>query len=211
MPKIKICGLKRKEDVDFVNTTKPDYIGFVFAGMKRKIDFNTAAKLSSLLDDGIQSIGVFVNDKIENIVNLCKDKTIDLIQLHGDEDETYINELKEKIEKPVIKAIRIPFIFTNEIRKNLASQKICISEGTKADFMLFDSGDGGTGKVFDWNLLREYKKPFFLAGGLNKYNIEEAIKKLNPYCVDLSSGVETDGVKDLNKIVEIIKIVRGVR
>ncbi|GHT10502.1 N-(5'-phosphoribosyl)anthranilate isomerase [Endomicrobiia bacterium] len=200
MPKIKICGLKREEDVSFVNIAKPDYAGFVFAGVKRKIDFNTAVRFRSLLDDTIQSVGVFVNDKIDNIVNLCEGKTIDLVQLHGGEDESYIGRLKERIKKPVVKAVRV-------------KDKI-YSAATKADFMLFDTYSsfeyGGSGKIFDWDLLKEFRNPFFLAGGLNRDNIAEAVKKLNPYCVDLSSGVETNGVKDLNKIIETVKILRSL-
>ena len=200
MPKIKICGLKREEDVSFVNIAKPDYAGFVFAGVKRKIDFNTAARFRSLLDDKIQSIGVFVNDKIDNIINLCEDKIIDLVQLHGGEYESYIGRLKERIKNPVVKAVRV-------------KDKIC-SAATKADFMLFDtyssSEYGGSGKIFDWDLLKECRSPFFLAGGLNKENIAEAVKKVNRYCVDLSSGVETNGVKDLNKIIETVKILRSL-
>jgi phosphoribosylanthranilate isomerase len=200
MPKIKICGLKREEDVSFVNAAKPDYTGFVFAGVKRKIDFNTAAKFRSLLDDKVQSVGVFVNDKIDNIVNLCEDKIINLVQLHGGEDESYIGRLKERIKTPIVKVVRV-------------KDKI-YSAATKADFVLFDayssSEYGGSGKVFDWDLLKECKKPFFLAGGLNKDNVVVAVKKLNPYCVDLSSGVEKNGVKDLNEIIEMVKILRSL-
>jgi phosphoribosylanthranilate isomerase len=199
MPKIKICGLKRKEDIGFVNIAKPDYVGFVFAGVKRKINFIAAAKFRSLLDDGIQSVGVFANDEIDNIVGLCEDKTINLVQLHGGEDESYISRLKKKIKNPIIKAVRV-------------RDKIHDPE-TKADFVLFDTYSsfeyGGIGKVFDWNLFESCKKPFFLAGGLDRDNIANAIKKINPYCVDLSSGVEMDGVKDLNKIVETVNIVRS--
>jgi phosphoribosylanthranilate isomerase len=202
MPKIKICGLKREEDVSFVNAAKPDYAGFVFAGVKRKIDFNTAAKFRYLLDDKVQSVGVFVNDKIDNIVNLCEDKTINLVQLHGGEGESYICRLKERIKNPIVKVVRV-------------KDKI-YSVVTKADFVLFDTYSsseceyGGSGKVFDWDLLKEYRKPFFLAGGLNKGNIVAAVKKMNPYCVDLSSGVEKNGVKDLNEIVEMVKILRSL-
>ncbi len=200
MPKIKICGLKREADVSFVNVTSPDYAGFVFAGVKRKIDFNTAAKFRSLLDDKVQSVGIFVNDKIDNIVDLCEDKIISLVQLHGGEDESYIGRLKKRIKNPVVKVVRV-------------KDKI-YGVATEADFVLFDtysnSEHGGSGKVFDWDLLKECRKPFFLAGGLNKDNIVAAVKKLNPYCVDLSSGVETDGVKDLNKIIDMVKILRSL-
>ncbi|MCA6071736.1 MAG: phosphoribosylanthranilate isomerase [Endomicrobium sp.] len=198
MSKIKICGLKRLEDINFVNVAKPDYVGFVFAGMKRKIDFNTAAKFKSLLDSNMQVVGVFVNEPLDNIVGLCEDKIIDLVQPHGDEDEFYISKLKEKVKQPIIKVVRV-------------KEKICYIN-TKADFTLFDTRSnfeyGGGGKVFDWNLIKGYKKPFFIAGGLNKDNIEKALTELKPYCVDLSSGVETNGVKDLKKIKEVIEIIR---
>ncbi|MDR1122604.1 MAG: phosphoribosylanthranilate isomerase [Endomicrobium sp.] len=198
MVKIKICGLKREEDINFVNIARPDYIGFVFAGEKRKIDFNIATKLKSLLNKKIQTVGVFVNSDMESIVSLCKDCVINLVQLHGDEDEFYISKLKEKIKQPIIKAIRV-------------KEKI-YSINIKADFVLFDTYTnfeyGGCGKVFDWNLVKEYKQSFFLAGGLNKDNIENALTELNPYCVDLSSGVERNGVKDLNKIKEVVQIIR---
>jgi phosphoribosylanthranilate isomerase len=198
MTKIKICGLKREEDIDFINIAKPNYVGFVFAGEKRKIDFNTAAKLKSLLNKEIQAVGVFVNANIEDIINLCRDCIIDVVQLHGYEDEFYISKLKEKIKQAIIKVIRV-------------EEKIC-NINTKADFVLFDTHTdfeyGDSGKVFNWSLIREYKKPFFLAGGLNKNNIKKALTELKPYCVDLSSGVEAGGIKDLNKIKEIIQIVR---
>ncbi|GHT70602.1 N-(5'-phosphoribosyl)anthranilate isomerase [Endomicrobiia bacterium] len=198
MTKIKICGLKREEDIGFVNIAKPDYVGFVFAGEKRKIDFNTATKLKSLLNKEIQTVGVFVNIDVDNILNLCRDCIIDLVQLHGDEDEIYISKLKEKVKQPIIKVVRV--------KEKIRDIK------TKANFTLFDMYNnfeyGGCGKVFDWNLIRQYKQPFFLAGGLNKDNIEKALTELKPYCIDLSSGVETDGIKDLNKIKEIIQIVR---
>jgi phosphoribosylanthranilate isomerase len=192
--KIKICGLKRKEDIEYVNLAKPDYAGFVFAGVKRKIDFKTAARLRSLLNKNIESVGVFVNEPIENISAFCKDKIIDIIQLHGDEDGQYIDALRRKVGNEIIKAVKI-------------QQGIMSEDISKADFILFDS-DAGCGKTFDWNLIQGYDKPFFLAGGLNKDNMEKALKTLNPYCVDLSSGVETDGVKDFGKISEIVKIVR---
>ena len=198
MIKIKICGLKREEDIKYVNAAKPDYAGFVFAGTKRKISFEEAAKFKSFLDKDIKSVGVFVNEKIDNITMLCADNVIDFVQLHGDEDEAYIYRLKERINKPVIKAVRI-------------KHKVQDFD-TKADFVLFDtyaSGEyGGTGKTFEGKLIQEYKKPFFIAGGINAKNVTEIIKDLNPYCVDISSGVETNGVKDFEKIKEIVDIVR---
>ncbi|MDR3112875.1 MAG: phosphoribosylanthranilate isomerase [Endomicrobium sp.] len=193
MAKIKICGLKIKEDVECVNLAKPDYAGFVFAGTKRKIDFKTAAKLRSLLNKDIKSVGVFVNEFMANIVSLCKDAAVDLVQLHGDEDENYIGALRQKIDNKIIKAVRVVDSLNFKLPLN-------------ADFVLFDS-DAGSGKTFDWKLIPKTDKPFFLAGGLNKDNMEEALK-LKPYCVDLSSGVETGGQKDFDKITEIVKMAR---
>lgn len=198
MSKIKICGLKREEDIRFVNITKPDYVGFVFAGIKRKIDFNTASKLKFLLDNKIQSVGVFVNEPIDSISGLCDDKIIDLVQLHGNEDDVYVSKLKENIKLPIIKAVRVKSKLYNVI--------------VKTDFILFDAYNdleyGGSGKVFNWDLVKGYKEPFFLAGGLNKDNVKEVVQKINPYCVDLSSGVETNGIKDFEKIKIVIEIVR---
>jgi len=192
MTKIKICGLKRIEDVDYVNQAMPDYAGFVFAGEKRKISFETARQLKNRLDKRIQAVGVFINEPLENVVKLCKDGIIDLIQLHSDEDEWYIAKLKEQTDKQIIKAVKV------------VNSTFHIPLST---LPLFDSGYG-SGKTFDWNLIKSYKKPFFLAGGLNRDNLKQAIEELQPYCVDLSTGVETNGVKDLAKILEVVKIAR---
>ena len=199
MSKIKICGLKRKEDIEYVNLAKPDYAGFVFAGIKRKIDFQTAANFRSLLNKNIKSAGVFVNEPIENIISLCKDKTIDIIQLHGNENEQYIDALRQKADNKIIKSVVV-----NQTSKLPGFQT------SNIDFLLFDSGMG-SGETFDWDLIKGYDKPFFLAGGLNKDNIAKALKTLKPYCVDLSSGVETNGLKDFEKIKEIIEIIRSIK
>ena len=214
MTKIKICGLKRIEDIQYVNETKPDYAGFVFAGTKRKISFEDAARLKSFLDKDIKAVGVFVNEKIDNIIKLCAENVVDFIQLHGDEDEPYIYRLKERMDKPVIKAVKIQSS-KFKVTPQVSSPKVLIGDtsslklqSSNADFILFDSG-AGSGETFDWSLVKRYDKPFFLAGGLNEDNIEKALKTLSPYCVDLSSGVETDGLKDFEKIKKIINIVRG--
>jgi len=198
MSKIKICGLKRIEDIEFVNETMPDFAGFVFAGTKRNISFNMAAKFKTALDKKIKAVGVFVNEPLGNITFLFKEGIIDMAQLHGDEDEDFIDALKFQIDMPVIKAIRV-----KEPLKDLKS---------KADFILFDSYNenqcGGSGQTFDWNFIKDINTPYFLAGGLNAQNIPIALKELNPFCIDISGGVETDGNKDLEKIREIIKIVK---
>lgn len=202
MSKIKICGLSRECDVDAVNTAKPDYIGFVFADKsKRKVSPETALRLKKKLDKNIKGVGVFVNNDIDFVVSLINWGIIDIVQLHGDEDENYINLLKSKINVPVIKAVRV---------KN--TEDILNGDKLSVDYLLLDTyiknEYGGSGKVFDWSLIPQISKPYFLAGGLNTENILSA-KKVNAYCLDVSSGVETDGKKDKNKIIEIVKKVRS--
>ena len=198
MVKIKICGLKRFEDIGIVNKYKPDYIGFVFADSKRKVSHNLACKLKEKLSSDIISVGVFVDAHPEEILELYSKGIIEIAQLHGKENEEYIRNLKEKTnyELKIIKAIEI----TQDT--NLLSY-----DNSLADYLLFDSGKG-SGKTFDWCLLRkDLKKEFFLAGGLNSSNVIEAITEFNPYAVDLSSSLETNGFKDENKIKEIMEVI----
>lgn len=199
MTKIKICGLTRIADIEAVNTAKPDYIGFVFAKSKRQVDRETARKLKAALAPDIKVVGVFVNHPIPEIIELANQGIIDLIQLHGDEDETTIRLLQDQTGLPVIRAMRI-------------SSPADI-HATAADYRLFDTYDpnqyGGSGAVFNWDLLNGVTGDFFLAGGLNCGNIEAAIDQVHPYCVDLSSGVETDGVKDRDKIIEMVEMIRN--
>jgi phosphoribosylanthranilate isomerase len=185
MIKIKICGLKRKEDIIIINKYKPDYIGFIFAeGRKRTIGIDKAKKLYNMLDHNIKAVGVFLNQDISYIESLLP--YIDLIQLHGNEDEEYIKRLKLITNKPIINAYR---------------------QDVNADYILLDNINPGSGEVFDWATIKKYNKPIFLAGGINISNIDDALK-LNPYCIDVSSGVEIDGFKDETKIKEIIGKVR---
>jgi len=198
MSKAKICGLSRMEDITAVNGALPDYIGFVFAPSRRRIDEHTAAKLKERLDPRIKSVGVFVNEKIKIIAGLHGNGVIDLVQLHGDEDDGYIRQLKNICACPVIKAVGVG----NELPPLRY----------ETDYFLFDTLSeqrGGTGKVFDWAALQNYSgPPFFLAGGLTAANVTEAIKLLSPFCVDVSGGVETDGVKDVKKIKNFVNIIR---
>lgn len=195
MKKIKICGLKRKEDIEYVNKYQPDYIGFVFAGKKRKLTYDQAVELKKYLIPSIQVVGVFVNEDISFVEKLVNNHVIDLVQLHGNETNEYIDSLKQKISVPLIKAISIK----NDDSFNLHYD---------VDYYLYDHGSGGTGESFDWSLLKEVDKPVFLAGGINLLNIDEALKK-NVYALDISSGVETDGFKDEGKIKEIVRRVRN--
>lgn len=203
MTKIKICGLSRPADIEMVNIAKPDYIGFVFAKSKRQIDPKTAARLRMQLSPDIKAVGVFVNEAADTIISLCNENVIDIIQLHGDETEDYIKKLKAATDKPIIKAVRIKDRYD-------AGRP----EYSDCDYLLFDSykkdSYGGNGKVFDWNLIGRADKPIFLAGGINHDNVEEAINRITPYCIDVSSGVETDGYKDFNKIIKMVNMVRSV-
>jgi phosphoribosylanthranilate isomerase len=202
MTKLKICGLTRQQDIDIVNEVLPDYIGFVFAESKRRVTHPQAAALKARLDPRIKAVGVFVNAGIDGIAALVRDGTIDLIQLHGEEDAAYIIELRTKITCPVIKAARVQ-----------TTAQIYTAEKLPCDYLLLDAYQkdayGGTGTAFDYALIPKLTKPFFLAGGLNAANISTALD-LSPYGLDISSGVETDGVKDADKIREIIGIIRTI-
>ncbi len=188
--KLKICGIKREEDVLMVNEIKPQYIGFVFANSKRQISLNKAIELKSKLYPNIKSVGVFVDEPITNVIRAVESKAIDLVQLHGNESNLYISKLKSLVPIKVIKVIKITENFVNNI------------DYPSADFYLIDSG-GGSGKVFDWNISLNLNKPYFIAGGININNIEEAYNRFHPYSFDLSSSVETDGIKDFNKMMDI--------
>ncbi|WP_295594171.1 phosphoribosylanthranilate isomerase [uncultured Methanobrevibacter sp.] len=200
MAKIKICGLKRLEDIEIVNKYKPDYIGFVFADSKRKVTSDLAFKMKKNLDSSIKSVGVFVDEDIDVIIKLYDEGIIDIAQLHGLENEEYIKKLKQKsnYKLEIINAIEM------SDEKDLKEY-----DNSLADYLLLDSGKG-SGKTFDWRLIRkDLKKEFFLAGGLNSKNISKAIEEFNPYAVDLSSSVETDGYKDELKIKEVMEEVDG--
>lgn len=200
MAKIKICGLTREVDIESANRLQPEYIGFVFSkNSRRYVTHSRAKELKDGLKEGILAVGVFVNAPVEEIAPLCLENVIDVVQLHGQEEESYIKELRQCIDKPMIKAFSIGSL--KDIHKANAST---------ADYVLLDNGAGGTGETFDWSLLSNLTRPYFLAGGLNPENIEEALNKISPlpYAVDTSSGVETEGVKDHRKIEEFIRLVR---
>lgn len=201
MSLVKICGLKRRCDIDYANKYKPDYIGFVFAKSSRQITPQQAKILKERLDKCIKSVGVFVNEPIENIAMLCNESIIDMIQLHGDENNTYINKLKLLTDKKIIKAVRVQ-----------SSDQVLQAEKLNCDYLLLDAYSkdayGGIGEVFNWDIIPKLGKPFFLAGGLNDENVSQAIKAVQPYCVDLSSGAEINGFKDEEKVRIIIDKVR---
>ena len=199
MTKIKMCGLRRAEDIEYANRLLPDYIGYVFAEKSRRyIALEKAAGLTKLLDKRIIPVGVFVNEPVENIVSAVKRGAIKAAQLHGDESEEDIKALKS-LGIPVIRAFRI------------SSAADCErAESSCADFVLLDSG-GGSGEVFDWSLISGIKRKFFLAGGITPENAAEAIKALRPYALDASSCLETDGFKDYDKMAAFAETVRAVK
>lgn len=197
MSKIKLCGLSRKCDIEWANALKPEYIGFVFwSKSKRNVPPEKAKELKDLLSPDIKAVGVFVDEPIENVAELLNDNIIDIAQLHGGEDEEYIKKLRVLSDKPIIKA----FLLKSE---NDAER----AEKSTADYILVDSGTG-TGKSFDWELLKNISRPYFLAGGLCCENISQAITALDPYAVDVSSGIETNGCKDKNKMAAFVAAVR---
>lgn len=197
MTKIKLCGLSRICDIETANELKPEYIGFVFAKKsKRYVSPAKAAELKKLLLPEIKAVGVFVNESPEFIAELMQKGTIDMAQLHGDEDETYISRLRLLTDKPIIKAF--------QISKKSDIDKV---KQSTADFVLLDSG-AGTGTVFDWNYIKNITIPYFLAGGLSDDNVEGAIKFLHPYAVDVSSGIEINGYKDKIKTAAFVAAVR---
>ena len=202
MTKVKICGLTRPLDIEIVNEVLPDYIGFVFAKSRRQISDAVAKELKRKLDPRITTVGVFVNEDPERILWLCNNKVIDIPQLHGDEDEEYITNLKAKLSNPIIKAVRV---------RN--HEDIANAQQLPVDYLLLDAYKeglyGGSGDTFDWTMISKVQKPYFLAGGLNCDNIMHATNQVKPYAIDISSGVETDGYKDKNKIIDIITKVRS--
>lgn len=196
--KIKICGLRRPEDVQYANEVKPDYVGFILAkGFRRSISAEEARALKKLLDPDILAVGVFVDDEPEEIVSLLREGVIDLAQLHGRETEEDVLYVKAASGKPVIKAVKAENRYAVEAWLD-----------TAADFLLFDSGTG-SGETFDWKILKDVSREFFLAGGLHAENMREACQRVHPYGVDLSSGVETEGFKDLEKMRRAVGIARN--
>ena len=213
MVKLKICGMRRSEDIEMANRHKPDYIGFVFADSPRKVSYEQAKELSGLLSDEIVPVGVFVNEHMKLIVDLFRDGIIEMAQLHGDEDEKYIRNLKDKSIEETGK--QIPVINAIEIKEGADyNDELLKWRDSASDYFILDSGKG-SGKTFDWSLIDKesefFKNSIFLAGGLNSENLALAIEEFNPFAVDLSSSVETDGFKDEEKIKEIIEIMENYR
>lgn len=200
--KIKLCGMFRDCDIDFANEAKPDYIGFIlgFPKSHRNIDRETAQQLRSRLSPEITAVGVFVNSPETTCAEYANCGIIDVIQLHGQEDADYICRLRKLTDAPIIKAAKIR-----------APEDIALVQSLGADYVLLDNGTG-TGEMFDHSLLEgaEISQPFFLAGGLTPDNLRNATERIQPYCVDLSSGVETGRVKDRDKMLAAVRIIRDL-
>ena len=199
--KIKLCGLMRPSDIETANLLHPEYVGFVFVkNSRRYVSLERARTLKELLHPDILAVGVFVDEELETVAALLSAGVIDLVQLHGKEDEAYISRLRELTEKPVIKAF--------SVRDEKDIEKACESS---ADFVLLDAGDGGTGTAFDRKFLAGMSRPYFLAGVLDASNVGEAVKRWQPYAVDVSSGIETDGLKDAEKMQAFVESVRRTK
>lgn len=202
--KIKLCGIRRLEDIEYVNEFKPDYVGFILSeGFRRSVGLGTFCELKSYLDKNIKTVGVFVNEPLECILKYYAEE-LDVIQLHGDETVEYLQNLKNKVKCNVWRAVRVK-----------SAEDIISADNMGADLLLLDSFSvkeyGGTGKTADWSIINSVniKTPFFLAGGLNKNNLCEAVSMVKPYGIDISGGIETDGFKDREKIKNIMKLIRS--
>ena len=211
-PKVKMCGISKVETIPAIIDAKPDYMGLVFAPSKRQVTVEQAKTLVEELhkqyavrynSETIKTVGVFVNETIENLLKIAEEVKLDVIQLHGDEDESFIQILKEQSNVEVWKAV--------QVRSAADAEKWIDSS---ADMLLFDAYHkderGGTGEVFDWSALDEFERPFMLAGGIDSTNVARAIRTVRPYGLDISSGIETNGVKDDEKIKAFTNIVRTV-
>lgn len=198
--KIKFCGIKNPEDIEAVNRIRPEYIGFVFWEKSRRyVTSEAAAELKAKLDPAIQAVGVFVDEDPGVVEKLLGEGLIDLAQLHGQETDEMIRQLQERTGKQIIRAFQI---------RTAADMEEALK--SSADYLLLDSGTG-SGRTFDWSLLRRPLKPFFLAGGLKPENVAEAIRQFRPFAVDVSSGIETDGKKDHEKMSAFAGAVRKER
>lgn len=202
MTKIKICGLRRNEDVDIVNAFLPDFAGFILSnGFRRTVLKDDFLRLARNVDSSIKKVGVFVNEPIESILDYALN--LDVLQLHGDESLEYTERLRTETGKTIIKAVRAK-----------SPDDIELFNDYPCDYLLIDAykeGEyGGTGRVADWSIIKkaEINKPFFLAGGISADNISTAISELSPFCVDVSSSVETNGYKDELKVKELILKLR---
>lgn len=199
MTLIKLCGLRRTEDIRIANALRPEYVGFILVPQSRRCV--TAVKLRQLrqfLSSDIKAVGVFADAALATVADYLENGFIDMVQLHGHEDELYVNRLRQLTDKPIIKAFSIN-----------SKEDIYRAEQCSSDYILLDASGGGTGKSFDWSLLEMCRRPYFLAGGLQPDNVGKAITLYHPYGVDVSSGIEVNGSKNKNKAELFVKNVRN--
>lgn len=202
---LKFCGIRRAEDVSYVNAAPPEYVGFVFAKSPRQVSPAQAQTLSQGLSPGIRTVGVFVNAPIDELLATAHSCGLSVLQLHGDEDEAYLRTVRARWHGALWKAVRVR-----------CAQDIARAQGLPVDALVLDAFSpaayGGTGKTADFQLIAQNRPtlPFFLAGGLNADNVRQAIDTVQPDGVDLSGGLETDGWKDAQKIRKIYELVRGI-
>lgn len=196
--KVKLCGMSRPEDIEAVNAVRPDFCGFVVdcPRSRRNVDSEKAAELASMVDAGIGAVGVFVDEPIEVVARLSE-SSLSAVQLHGHEDEEYIQELRKLIAVPIWQAFKVR-----------SAEDVERARASTADLVLLDSG-AGSGKTFDWALLAKVARPYVLAGGLGPGNVAETVERLHPWAVDMSSGIETEGVKDPEKMRAAVFAVRA--
>ncbi|MBG9988890.1 phosphoribosylanthranilate isomerase [Aerococcaceae bacterium DSM 111176] len=197
--KVKICGIRRPEDVQSINQSKPDYVGFIvdFPKSHRSVSIEALQNLTSQVDSSIEKVGVFVDTPLEVIADLLNQSIIDIAQLHGKQDENDIKQLKELTPKPIWKAFSVNS--NTDLRE---------AEASSADLVLLDHESGGTGQTFDWSLIQDFNRPYLLAGGMNEITIPRALAELKPYGIDVSSGVETNKFKDPEKIERIVRMIK---
>ena len=201
---LKFCGMRRVEDIKYMNECRPDYVGFILSdGFRRSIDFGTFCELNTYLDKDIKRVGVFVNEPVENILHCAYNESLDVIQLHGDENEDYIKTLSKDFSGEIWKAVRAKSPEDIEREQKKSCEKLLIDSFSEESV-------GGTGKRINTEIVKSAKieKPFFIAGGITAENIAEIVRDTKPYGVDLSSGIETDGFKDLQKMKSIMEILR---
>lgn len=199
MTKIKLCGLTRVEDAAAANAARPDWAGLVFDAGRHFVSDDLAAAIRKELAPEIPAVGVFVRDDPEHIISLVRRGIIQYVQLHGGESEEYLAALREKISVPFI---RVASVKTRE--------DVIRAEASAAEYLLLDHGKGGTGKSFDWSMIPKITKPWFMAGGIGPDNLEKALA-YHPYAVDISSGAETDGLKDPEKMLRLVQMVRAAK
>ena len=201
--RIKMCGLRRPDEIIYANECLPDYIGFVFAESRRKVSGGEAKKLGEQLDPLVKKVGVFVNEPLRSLISISEEAGLDIIQLHGDEDDEYIREVRHKTGKEIWKAVRVRTAKDIQAAQELPTDKLLLDSFSEESY-------GGTGKGMDFAVLdqAEIRKPYFIAGGLTVDNLPVILRNTEPYGIDISSGIETGGVKDREKMRKVIQLCK---